>query len=188
VIFLDEPTLGLDPSSREIMWKYIDRLVKDEKITLILTTHYMEEADFLCDRIGIIDKGMIIALDSPAQLKESLGGEVIEIELMNKQHLNKDVIEYILKPYDFVHKVELDGKNGNVLIYVKDASRNLPTILKALDRNNSNNAVKSVEFRSPTLNDVFLKLAGRHIMKQQELEEVDSEGGFMEKYAQYGNK
>jgi ABC-2 type transport system ATP-binding protein len=188
VIFLDEPTLGLDPSSREIMWKYIDRLVKDEKITLILTTHYMEEADFLCDRIGIIDKGMIIALDSPVQLKESLGGEVIEIELMNKQHLNKDVIEYILKPYDFVHKVELDGKNGNVLIYVKDASRNLPTILKALDKNNSNNAVKSGEFRSPTLNDVFLKLAGRHIMKQQEQEEVDSEGGFMEKYAQYGNK
>lgn len=189
VIFLDEPTLGLDPSSREIMWKYIDRLVKDEKITLILTTHYMEEADFLCDRIGIIDKGMIIALDSPVRLKESLGGEVIEIELMNKQLLNKEFIEHILKPYDFVHKVELDGKNGNVLIYVNDASHNLPTILKALDKNNSNNAVKSVEFRSPTLNDVFLKLAGRDIMKQHEKEEEgDSEGGFMEKYAQYGNK
>jgi ABC-2 type transport system ATP-binding protein len=188
VIFLDEPTLGLDPNSREIMWKYIDRLVKDEKITLILTTHYMEEADFLCDRIGIIDKGMIIALDSPVQLKESLGGEVIEIELINKQHLNRGIIEHILKPYDFVHKVELDGKNGNVLIYVNDASHNLPTILKLLDKNSSNNAVKSVEFRSPTLNDVFLKLAGRDIMKQREQEEGDSEGGFMEKYAQYGNK
>jgi ABC-2 type transport system ATP-binding protein len=188
VIFLDEPTLGLDPNSREIMWKYIDRLVKDEKITLILTTHYMEEADFLCDRIGIIDRGRIIALDSPVQLKESLGGEVIEVEVMNKQYLNKDIIESILNPYDFVHKVELNGKNGNILIYVNDASHNLPTILKALDRNNSNNnAVKSVEFRSPTLNDVFLKLAGRDIMKQQQ-EQEEVEGGFMEKYAQYGNK
>ena len=62
------------------MWKYIDRLVKDEKITLILTTHYMEEADFLCNRIGIIDKGKIIALDSPSRLKESLGGEIIKID------------------------------------------------------------------------------------------------------------
>ena len=60
VIFLDEPTLGLDPSSRETMWGYIQRLVKEEKITIILTTHYMEEADLLCDRIGIIDKGKII--------------------------------------------------------------------------------------------------------------------------------
>jgi ABC-2 type transport system ATP-binding protein len=81
VIFLDEPTLGLDPGSREIMWKYIERLVKEEKITIILTTHYMEEADFLCDRIGIIDRGKIIALDTPTKLKESLGGEIIKVSL-----------------------------------------------------------------------------------------------------------
>src|ERR671923_493415 len=110
VLFLDEPTLGLDPGSREIMWKYIDRLVKDEKITLILTTHYMEEADFLCNRIGIIDKGKIIELDSPSRLKESLGGEIIEIELKNKEKGAKDTIEKILKRYDFVHKVELNEK------------------------------------------------------------------------------
>src|ERR671929_852713 len=110
VMFLDEPTLGLDPASREIMWKYIDRLVKDEKITLILTTHYMEEADFLCNRIGIIDKGKIIALDSPSGLKESLGGEIIEIELKNKGVGTKDTVESILKPYNFVHKVELNDK------------------------------------------------------------------------------
>jgi ABC-2 type transport system ATP-binding protein len=73
MIFLDEPTLGLDPASREVMWGYIHRLVKEERITIILTTHYMEEADFLCNRVGIIDKGKIIALDSPSRLKESLG-------------------------------------------------------------------------------------------------------------------
>src|SRR5918995_1402204 len=160
VIFLDEPTLGLDPGSREIMWKYIDRLVKDEKITIILTTHYMDEADFLCNRIGIIDKGKIIALDSPWELKGSLGGEIIEIELKDKE--------------------------GKAVIYVNDASHNLPIILKAInDNSGSSNGVKSVYFRSPTLNDVFLKFTGRHIMIQQQ---DHAEGGFMERYAQYGNK
>ncbi|MGA7042445.1 MAG: ATP-binding cassette domain-containing protein [Nitrososphaeraceae archaeon] len=180
VIFLDEPTLGLDPNSREIMWKYIDRLVKDEKVTLILTTHYMEEADFLCNRIGIIDKGKIIALDSPSRLKESLGGEIIKIELKNKEERMKALLESILKPYDFVHKVEVNDEENVVIVYVDDASRNLPTILKAIDNN-----VKSVDFRSPTLNDVFLKYTGRHIMAQQE---DHAEGGFMERYAQYENK
>ena len=180
VLFLDEPTLGLDPNSREIMWKYIDRLVKDEKVTLILTTHYMEEADFLCNRIGIIDKGKIIALDSPSRLKESLGGEIIKIELKNKEERMKALVESILKPYDFVHKVEVNDEENVVMVYVDDASRNLPTILKAIDNN-----VKSVDFRSPTLNDVFLKYTGRHIMTQQE---DHAEGGFMERYAQYENK
>ena len=180
VIFLDEPTLGLDPNSREIMWKYIDRLVKDEKVTLILTTHYMEEADFLCNRIGIIDKGKIIALDSPSRLKESLGGEIIKIELKNKEERMKALLESILKPYDFVHKVEVNDEENVVIVYVDDASRNLPTILKAIDNN-----VKSVDFRSPTLNDVFLKYTGRHIMAQQE---DHAEGGFMERYAQYEHK
>ena len=170
------------------MWKYINRLVKDEKITLILTTHYMEEADFLCDRIGIIDKGMIIALDSPTQLKEQLGGEIIEMELANK-HVDKEDIGRVLKQCNFVRKVELDAKNGNVLIYVDDASHNLPAILKILDKTNSAE-VESVELRSPTLNDVFLKFAQRHVTKKhgQDEDEDDSEGGFMEKYAQYGNK
>lgn len=180
VIFLDEPTLGLDPNSREIMWKYIDRLVKDEKVTLILTTHYMEEADFLCNRIGIIDKGKIIELDSPSRLKESLGGEIIKIELKNKEERMKALVESILKPYDFVHKVEVNDEENVVIVYVDNASRNLPTILKAIDNN-----VKSVDFRSPTLNDVFLKYTGRHIMAQQE---DHAEGGFMERYAQYENK
>lgn len=179
VIFLDEPTLGLDPSSRETMWKYIDRLVKDEKVTLILTTHYMEEADFLCNRIGIINEGKIIALESPSKLKESLGGEIIKIELKNREELTKDVVE-TLKSHSFVHGVELNDKEDVVMIYVDDASRHLPTIVRAMDNN-----IKSVNFRSPSLNDVFLKFTGRHIMAQQE---DHAEGGFMERYAQYGNK
>ena len=131
---------------------------------------------------------MIIAVDSPTQLKERLGGEVIELELANK-HINKENIDSLLEQCNFVHKVELDAKKGNLLIYVDDASHNLPAILKILDDTNSI-LVESVKLRSPTLNDVFLKFAQRHFAKRQgqDEDEDDSEGGFMERYAQYGNK
>ena len=100
VMFLDEPTLGLDPASRETMWKYVRRLVREEKVTIILTTHYMEEADLLCDRIGVIDKGRIVALDTPANLKASLGGDIIRIKTPDK---NADAVA---KKFDFVQKAE----------------------------------------------------------------------------------
>ena len=112
VIFLDEPTLGLDPSSREIMWKYIKRLVNEEKITIILTTHYMEEADLLCNQIGFIDKGKIIALDSPSKLKEDIGGEIITIQVEYKEIHEVEEIVNMIKHFDFVHKVE-NLKEGN---------------------------------------------------------------------------
>jgi ABC-2 type transport system ATP-binding protein len=172
VIFLDEPTLGLDPSSRETMWGYIQRLVKEEKITIILTTHYMEEADMLCDRIGIIDKGKIIALDSPAKLKESIGGDVIKIKtsLNSKSNLTLST----LKNFNFVHKVEFSD-DGSIIISVSDAIHNIPALLKYATN------VVSAEYNTPTLNDVFLQLTGRHISKEDH-----AEGGFMERYAQYG--
>ena len=166
VMFLDEPTLGLDPSSREIMWKHIQKLVKEEKLTIILTTHYMEEADALCDRIGIIDKGKIIALDSPSKLKSLIGGDVVKLKtkatISDIEHLN-------LK---FVHKIE--SVNGYFILSVDNASRDIPEILKHID-------VEWVESSRPTLNDVFLKLTGRSIKEQ-------AEGGFMERYVQYDNK
>ena len=164
VLFLDEPTLGLDPSSRETMWKYIQHLVKQEKLTIILTTHYMEEADMLCNRIGIIDKGKIIALDTPTNLKLMLGGDIVKLKL-KKQDSNIDA----LKNLGFVRKI--DSLDGHLLLSVDDAKRNIPEILKYVE-------VESVEATSPTLNDVFLKLTGRPIKEQ-------AEGGFMERYVQY---
>ena len=164
VLFLDEPTLGLDPSSRETMWKYIQNLVKHEKLTIILTTHYMEEADTLCDRVGIIDKGKIIALDTPTNLKSMLGGDVVRLKL--KQGSNIDN----LKNLGFIRKIDSDGEY--LLLNVDDAKTSIPEILKHIE-------VKSVEASSPTLNDVFLKLTGRSIKEQQ------AEGGFMERYVQY---
>lgn len=164
VLFLDEPTLGLDPSSRETMWKYIQKLVKEKKMTIILTTHYMEEADLLCDRIGIIEKGKIIALGTPAELKSQVGGDTIRMKLKNG---NMDVSP--LKNLNFIHKIELN--NGYVVLNVEDSKRNIPEILKVVE-------VNYIEYASPTLNDVFIKLTGKTIKEQ-------AEGGFMEKYAQY---
>ena len=163
VLFLDEPTLGLDPSSRENMWKYIQKLVKEKKIAIILTTHYMEEADLLCNRIGIIDKGKIIALGTPAELKSQVGGDTVKMKIKN----NSDISS--LKNFDFIHKIELI--DGLVVLNVQDSKRNIPEILKNIE-------VEYVEYIIPTMNDVFLKLTGKVIKEH-------AEGGFMEKYAQY---
>lgn len=185
VLFLDEPTLGLDPSSREVMWRYIKRLVNEEKITIILTTHYMEEADNLCNRIGFIDKGKIIALNSPLKLKEGLGGEIIHVQLDSNGIIGMEKIIGLVEEFDFVHKVDRSTKAGELVIYADNANRDLPVILKYLNEG-INASVLSVDFKRPTLNDVFLKFTGRHITDQQDKE--GPEGGFMERYAQYGKK
>ena len=164
VMFLDEPTLGLDPSSREMMWKYIEKLVKEEEMTLILTTHYMEEADHLCNRIGIIDQGKIIALDTPANLKSSVGGDIVKLK--TKSHTDLEEMRKLV----YVRKIE--SVDGNVILYVDNARANIADILQHVK-------AEYVEFRSPDLNDVFLKLASKNIKE-------DGEGGFMERYAQYG--
>ena len=163
VMFLDEPTLGLDPASRETMWKYVKRLVEEEKVTIILTTHYMEEADMLCDRVGIIDKGRIVALDTPAGLKAGLGGDIIRIKTKTP-NAGKMVAQL-----DFVHKVE--QSDGFLVLSVKDAKKALPMLLQHVE-------AESAEFASPTLNDVFIQITGRNIKEQ-------AEGGFMERYAKY---
>jgi ABC-2 type transport system ATP-binding protein len=166
VIFLDEPTLGLDPSSRESMWKYIQQLVKEEKITIILTTHYMEEADMLCDRIGIINKGKIIALDTPSKLKSMIGSDIIKLK--TKQN-NPNNIE-TLKRFTFVRKIEYVNDTFFTLS-VDNAKYNIPIILEQID-------TESVEYKTATLNDVFLHFTGQNIKEQPE-------GGFMERYAKY---
>ena len=163
VMFLDEPTLGLDPASRESMWKYVKRLVEEEKVTIILTTHYMEEADMLCNRIGIIDKGKIVALDTPSRLKASLGGDIIRIKTMTPDS------DKLISKFDFVQKIE--RADGFLVLSVNNAKRALPVLLQAIE-------AESAEFASPTLNDVFIQLTGRNIKEQ-------AEGGFMERYAKY---
>lgn len=166
VFFLDEPTLGLDPKSRESMWKYIKKIVREEKVTIILTTHYMEEADMLCDRIGFITNGKIIALDSPSKLKQEIGGDILKITFSGEVPLDEEFTKF-----NFVHKVE--QKENSVTIYMEEVNSNLHMLIKDL------NGVQTIEYNKPTLNDVFLKLSG------DSLSGDSPEGGFMQRYAQY---
>jgi ABC-2 type transport system ATP-binding protein len=167
ILFLDEPTLGLDPRSRESMWKYIQKLVQEEKITIILTTHYMEEADVLCDRIGIIDRGKIIAHDTPSRLKEIVSGnDIIRLHLEKKD----EDFDILLKDLSFIHRISTDV-DGSIILSVENASRNLPKILKKVN-------AESVEFSNRNLNDVFIYFTAQDTKEQPE-------GGFMEKFARY---
>src|SRR3972149_7301465 len=162
VLFLDEPTLGLDPQSREHIWSYITKMVKDEGVTIILTTHYMEEADVLCNRVGIIDLGKIVIIDSPTNLKKMLGGDIIRLKMTNPN------IEAVRK-LTYVKNIEF---NDNLLtLMVEDAGTHLPRLLEIVGQ------VESVEMRSPTLNDVFLRYTGK------EIRTASPEGGFMERVA-----
>jgi ABC-2 type transport system ATP-binding protein len=162
VLFLDEPTLGLDPQTREHIWEYIENLVKTEKVTIIITTHYMEEADRLCNRIAIIDHGRVVALDSPSNLKSKMGGEVIKLQTRSPS-LDQ------IKELDYVTSVNKTDKA--VVLTVRGASAHLQEILSKIGH------VDSVEIRTPTLNDVFLHYTGR------EIREEAGEGGMMERIA-----
>jgi len=160
VLFLDEPTLGLDPQSRIHIWNYIEKLAEEEKITIVITTHYMDEADRLCDRLAIIDRGKIVALGSPEKLKKDLGGDIIRLRAKN---LNVEA----LKKLKYVKKI--DKCNDEVCLTVNSANKYLQEILGVVGK------VDSIEIRSPTLDDVFLHYTGRTIR------ESEPEGGWAER-------
>jgi ABC-2 type transport system ATP-binding protein len=162
ILFLDEPTLGLDPQTREHIWAYIENLVKSEKVSVIITTHYMDEADRLCNRVAIIDHGRVSALDSPRELKQKVGGEIIKLRVRSP---NLEA----LKELDYVLSLEQSG--STLRLTVKDASLHLQEILGMVG------AVDSVEVRTATLNDVFLHYTGR------EIREESGEGGVFERIA-----
>ena len=160
ILFLDEPTLGLDPQTRDHIWDYIKDLAQKECMTVLLTTHYMEEAEQLCDRVAIIDYGKIVALDSPDALKKKIVGDVVSLKQKTSD------IERIRK-LDYVIKVE--EKEGVLLISIKDASKHLQDLLS------NTGPIDFVEVRRGTLNDVFLHYTGRDIR------EAEAEGGFWER-------
>ena len=167
VLFLDEPTLGLDPQTRDHLWRYIKNLARQMNISVIITTHYMEEADMLCDRVAIIDSGKIVALDAPAKLKEIIGGDVVTIKIKEPK------IEEI-KKLSFVLKTNF--KDDLVSLTVANASEHLAEILQTIGK------VDSVEVHNPTLSDVFLHYTGR------EIREDAPEGGWGNRMINYHNK
>ena len=149
VLFLDEPTLGLDPQTRNTIWDFINTLRKKEKITVFMTTHYMEEAEN-CGRIAIIDHGRIIALDTPARLKQMVQGDVIRLITAD----NKRAIEEIRKSF----AIDAREENGGLVLETEKGDEFIPKMIHSLPVQ-----TLSVSLQKPTLNDVFLKLTGRTI-------------------------
>jgi ABC-2 type transport system ATP-binding protein len=154
VLFLDEPTIGLDPQSRDHIWSYIRDLKKRENITIILTTHYMEEADELCDRVAIIDRSKIIALDSPHNLKEQLESETITIKTQNNDLFAAKLAETKLTE-------NITEVNGELVLNVKNAHTALPRVVELAV--SSGVYMDSIEIREPDLDDVFMYYTGREI-------------------------
>jgi ABC-2 type transport system ATP-binding protein len=152
IFFLDEPTIGLDPQTREHIWEYIKSLAKNTGMTIILTTHYMEEADRLCDRVAIIDEGKIVALDSPDNLKHGLGGDIVLLKGANL------AVEDIKKLH-FVKAVEEQG--AFLQLSIEESGKHLQELLKVAGE------IEFVQAHSPDLNDVFLHYTGREIREEE---------------------
>jgi ABC-2 type transport system ATP-binding protein len=154
VLFLDEPTVGLDPQTRDHIWKYIKELKKAHDITVVLTTHYMDEADRLSDRIAIMDHGKIVVLDSPPKLKETLEGDVIVVRANNTDFL-KQVVNTSLS------QNQTQIVDGALEITVRNGKAVMPRIMELATQNKI--YVESLLLREPNLEDVFLHYTGRTI-------------------------
>ncbi|MCW3138067.1 MAG: ATP-binding cassette domain-containing protein [Methanophagales archaeon] len=156
ILFLDEPTLGLDTHTRRTIWNYIRELNREEGVTIVLTTHYMEEADYLCDRVGIMDHGKIIALDRPENLKNLIGSDMVSLELNNAG--DADNIE-VFKKLDFIRNMKV--YHNYVILKMERADIRIPAIMELAAREGIE--IRAVNLRKPSLEDVFLHFTGRGI-------------------------
>ena len=155
VVFLDEPTSGLDPQSRAHMWDEIRRL-RSEGMTVFITTHYLDEADALCDRLSIMDYGEIVASGTPAALKREISGDVVLVGL--SAGVPPRAAE-VLGTTDFINKLETH--DDSVRLYVDDGATAIPLVLRALDA--ASVPLGSIELHRPSLDDVFLTKTGRSL-------------------------
>ena len=154
ILFLDEPTLGLDIQTRSVIWKYLKNLNKEKGLTIFITTHYLEEADFLCDRIGIIDQGKILVENTPSELKEKLGGDIIEIMVDEVNNIKKE-----LEKQSIVKKVDINEQNLRIEVEKGDIA--LPIILEVCSSKGI--IVKRASLTRPSLDEVFLKYTGKSL-------------------------
>jgi len=157
VLFLDEPTVGLDIQTRRKIWEYIKKIHTEFNMTIFLSTHYMEEADRLCDRVGIIDGGKIQVIDSPENLKNAMGNEVISIILdENKIH---DSFLPKLKEIEFVKNITEDG--AKLTLFVSNGTQVIPKIFQISSELDIK--IITISLTRPTLDDVFLSYTGHEI-------------------------
>ena len=157
-LFLDEPTAGLDPQSRASVWDEVRRL-RDEGMTVFVTTHYLEEADALCDRVAIVDQGEIVAEGAPEELKREIAGDVVTVGLNGSTPRAAELLE----SEPCVHKLEV-REEGGLRLYVDVGATAIPRILRALEH--SGVELDSIELHRPSLDDVFLAKTGRSLREE----------------------
>ncbi len=154
ILFLDEPTVGLDPQTRQHMWEYIRKMSKREGTTVVFTTHYLEEAEQFADRLAIIDHGKVIAVGKPRALVEQLGGDTVFLKAKEP-----DAVAKMLRKMEFVSGIK--RVDGRIRLTLAHSHKNLPAMLRALP------GIDGVEIRQASLNDVCIKYRGREIRKEE---------------------
>jgi len=163
VLFLDEPTVGLDIQTRRKIWGYIRKICKDFGMTIFISTHYMEEADGLCDRIGIIDFGKIQVIDKPKSMKSAIGNEIISFNLVDGKANQDTLIDQISK-IEFVKEVK--NKQDLVTVFSTKSNEVIPKIFQA--STNLDMRINSLTLKQPTLDDVFISYTGHDLRDETE--------------------
>jgi len=163
ILFLDEPTLGLDVQTRQTIWDYIERLRGEHEMTIFLTTHYMEEADVLSDRVAIIDRGKIVALDRPGALKAGIGGDLITVRFSAG-----DGLEPLIRSLKGLPGVrEIRGAQDGIhrIVVEQHGDRLIPEIVRLAQEHGVD--IHSIRLKRPTLDDVYLHYTGRQIREAE---------------------
>jgi ABC-2 type transport system ATP-binding protein len=160
VLFLDEPTLGMDVQARRNLWDYIKLLNEKEGITIILTTHYMEEADYLCHRIAIIDRGNIVAMDTPEKLKRAVGLNLISLQIA--QDSSGGLVDS-LKQISWIKKIE--ARDGSLQLSIDGGEERIPELIDFADSRGF--VISSIKLYKPSLEDTFLHYTGKTIREEE---------------------
>ena len=170
IVFLDEPTTGLDPISRDNVWRYVERLNKEEGVTFFLTTQYLEEADRLADEVAILDLGRIVAQGSPTELKSTLASDVVTVEIEGEEAQAQQGLA-ALRGLDGLDDVRASGQQ--ISVYSQNGGGTVSQVVRVLDE--AGLAFGDVRLSHPTLDDVFLRATGHHMEPAAEPEEEDGQ-------------
>ncbi len=160
ILFLDEPTIGLDPQSRHVVWDFLSKLREEDTVTIFLTTHYMDEADSLCNRVAIIDSGKIIALGSPGELKSQIpGNDIVSLTLENLS----EAISGRIRNLPYARRITRE--NHTIRVYVDNGAQNLPTLIDEVK--SAGGRVLSAAIHEQSLEDVFIHHTGKTIREEE---------------------
>ena len=175
IVFLDEPTSGLDPISRDALWRYVERLNREDGVTFFLTTQYLEEADRLADEVAIIDAGRIVAQGPPARLKSTIGADVVTLRVEDGDGADDAAARTLARAGELPGLEEARRTEGAIVLYVREGSQAIALIVTIA--NDAGLAVREVTLAEPTLDDVFLRATGRRMEAADAAERASAAGG-----------